>query len=531
MPGVNCGAPPEKMTALLGLTWLLVFAVAWRHTGVLLAGVLLVASAYTCQALEPRLPPRPLCLGPLLPAYERAQWLARHPFHRLVHSLAFVLLTLLRPLLSTRTPHSVGREAAHLIAADDAADTAAPPPPPLGDSFHLEALEHQLPDFADWLPYGPIYPFAKQVANKLRLGVWRAEHPGVADVNLKLVLWVVGLPRTGSTIFHKLMSFDRHARTVRAWELRHPVPPVRPEHWEADKRHKDFESGSRLGYALHPEMTKIHHVTADDPDECIWGMVDGAEPLHLWGALNQPDSYRWYTQRPGGLTPMYAHYRELLQVLCSPEGQPVDSHMVLKSPHHTFHMPSIAEAFGPDASTFVWLHRHPFSVVASCCSMNLHFREYMSADFESPATLGQRTLARLAECMRKALRDRAALEAAGHRFIDIHYDAFVADSVGTIRQLYQQLELPLETEFVEEIEAKLSADRARRQAAKHSKHTYTLEAYGITKEVRPTFSLTHHHRRRSFSHSQTAETRARTGAPRWSLLHRRHLYPKESPMR
>ena len=71
------------------------------------------------------------------------------------------------------------------------------------------------------------------------------------------------------------------------------------------------------------------------------------------------------------------------------------------------------------AGVFIWLHRDPQQVVGkesrgsfnrttspfsfskavtcagSCCSMNQEFREYMSADFESPKRIGARTLRRL----------------------------------------------------------------------------------------------------------------------------------------
>ena len=231
-------------------------------------------------------------------------------------------------------------------------------------------------------------------------------------------------------------------------------------------------------------MKSIHYVLAADPDECIWGMVDCAEPLHLWGALAQPETYQWYTRRDGGMVEMYRHYRELLQVLCSDHGTPVGSHLVLKSPHHTFHLPSIAEAFAAEGpSVFIWLHRDPSSVVGSCCSMNLHFREYMSADFESPSVIGRRTLTRLADCIRNATRDRVALEQAGHRFIDIMYDDFIADTVGTLEKLYTELGLDFTSQFAARVKAQLAEDKIERSKNKQqgSGHSYSLEMFGLTK--------------------------------------------------
>lgn len=473
--GLKRDLPPQLRCPML-LSFVFYFAVT-------------ICSLWLASEVLPRmaaaLPPRPSALpAAALPLYDRLLWLCRHPVHRVCHTLAYLLCSVCWPLLRRRTPARVAADAvalAGLEASGDGTGSAAAADIDI-DSFHLEALEHQMPDFTTWLPYGPIYPWAKQIANKMKLAAWRRDHPEVAEVDLKLPLWVVGLPRTGSTIFHKLMSFDENARTVRAWELRHPVPPARRDTWDDDERFVEFNKGVKLAYSMHPAMKSIHHVMADDPDECIWGMVDCAEPLHLWGALDQPETYKWYVERTGGLVEMYRHYRELLQVLCSEAGTPVSSHLVLKSPHHTFHLPSIAQAFaagGP--SVFIWLHRNPSSVVGSCCSMNLHFREYMSWGFESPAVLGRRTLTRLGDCIRKAVADRATLEASGHKFIDIRYDEFIGDAVGTIRSLYKELNLNFTTEFAEAMDQKLAADEIERAAGQGSSHSYSLETFGLCK--------------------------------------------------
>ena len=202
-----------------------------------------LAAALGCMWLAAELLPQLAASAPIrpstlpaaaLPLYERMLWLARHPLHRLLHALLYLLCSACWPLLRRRTPARVVADGAALAGLCDSGATAG-----VG-SFHLEALEYQMPAFATWLPYGPIYPWGKQVANKLRLVAWRETHPECAAVALKRPLWVVGLPRTGSTIFHKLMSLDDEARSVRAWELRHPVPPAKPEAWAADPRFQEF---------------------------------------------------------------------------------------------------------------------------------------------------------------------------------------------------------------------------------------------------------------------------------------------------
>jgi hypothetical protein len=113
--------------------------------------------------------------------------------------------------------------------------------------------------------------------------------------------------------------------------------------------------------------------------------------------------------------------------------------------------------------------------------MNLNFREYMSADFESPAVLGRRTLTRLGDCIRKATADRAVLEQQGHMFIDIRYDELMADTIGVLQQLYSTLGLSFTADFGAKIKAQLAVDKATRGGGGGGGHSYSLEMFGLCK--------------------------------------------------
>ena len=232
------------------------------------------------------------------------------PFARSLHGLLWALYTMWAPALLPQTAAALRAQAcSECASAGEGGGKLVDFGP---DGFHDEALEVQLPAFQCWLPYGPVYPWKKQLANKLRLVEWCRTHPGVGAVDLKRPLWVVGLPRTGSTIFHKLMAvrppvhqstsppvhhstslplhrsnpscqpyscphprplaaevavlslsqLDPNARSIRAWELRHPLPPTPSNAWHTDLRLKKFEEGGThlfgecLGFctcsALHP---------------------------------------------------------------------------------------------------------------------------------------------------------------------------------------------------------------------------------------------------------------------------------------
>ena len=54
-------------------------------------------------------------------------------------------------------------------------------------------------------------------------------------------IWIVGLPRTGSTYFHSILALDtKHIHTYKQWELRNPVPSYATRHHaqEDQRQHK-----------------------------------------------------------------------------------------------------------------------------------------------------------------------------------------------------------------------------------------------------------------------------------------------------
>ena len=72
------------------------------------------------------------------------------------------------------------------------------------------------------------------LATRLRLEADRNRYPAIADEAIRRPLFVVGLPRTGSTLLHHLLAQDPGGRVARAWEVMEPSPPpdrARYETW------------------------------------------------------------------------------------------------------------------------------------------------------------------------------------------------------------------------------------------------------------------------------------------------------------
>ena len=454
----------------------------------------------------------PPALGALLRrlprgASERLAWFTRHPWHRIALGSAWLVQRAVH-LGNSPTPPSpvtIVDEAIQRAAGpkyfDFDADFDAEEDGKLkragtrdAEAQSLAARDEYTAGLAvllpglykEWLPYAPFYPLAERLAMRLRIVDAMREQMArqglrAAPPVTKPVL-IVGMPRTGSTLLHKLSSLDPRARTLRAWELRRPLPP--PAALSSDARDAavaELRKGTDVAAALHPAMRDIHFVDAEDPDECVNAYYPDPAPVYLWGAVDMRDQYDAYVA--GSQQRQLRDYRHVVQLLCGDLWQQQDhTHTVLKSPHHTFHLPAAAAAF--PGATMVWLHRHPREVVGSCCSMNLTFREYTCAGFESPRVLGRRVLQRLGDSVRAAIRARADLERGGGgggksrvQFVDVYYRDLVANPSKCVRNLYTALGL----EWREELGAAIDAHMSDRRKPSHTRgrHRYAISDFGL----------------------------------------------------
>jgi len=316
-----------------------------------------------------------------------------------------------------------------------------------------------------------VFPLGRILQRKLCIeAIYR--NPKVRNIQLPGTVFVVGLPRTGSTWFHNLCELDAACRTLKSWELKRPIPcsidcgPSRRERQQFEKK-----SMGTL-YKLFPRLRSIHYVEFDSPDECVLGFMDCFMiEHHAWGMAHCPNTYNWYTTN--SMLEQYQNYAKVVKTILCEDKKPSYDKLVLKSPHHILKLEEISVAF-PNAVA-IWLHRNVEDVVASTCCMNQAVLDAMCPTYFDSKELGARTCARLANATRLGMAARNALENRGKmKFIDIYYSDLTRDPVGTIRTAYLQAGLTFSGDFASAIEASLGTRRAKRN------HTYNLEEFGLS---------------------------------------------------
>ena len=200
--------------------------------------------------------------------------------------------------------------------------------------------------------------------NRLLIEDLLRRHPEILEQQIVAPIVICGLPRTGTTHLHNLMSADPALRSLPYWESLEPVlaERERPAPGAPDPRKERTEMAlSFLDTAL-PYFKRMHEMTVEHTHEEIQLLAidfstmlfETTAPMPTWR-----DHYLARDQRSS-----YAYLLRVLKVLQWLRG---GTRWVLKSPQHLEQFPALVDTF-PDA-TFVVTHRDPVSVTASMVTM------------------------------------------------------------------------------------------------------------------------------------------------------------------
>src|SRR5260370_8877588 len=184
-------------------------------------------------------------------------------------------------------------------------------------------------------------------------------HPEILELPVPSPIVILGLPRTGTTHLHNLMSCDPGLRSLPYWESLQPVPPaeMQPTPGQPDPGIKRCQESLRLLTYVMPLYPLMHEMACDLPQEEIQLLaVDFSTMLFEW--ISHVPSYRdWY--RANDQTPAYRYLRKLLQGLQWLRG---GTRWVLKSPQHLEQISPLLTAF--PGVRIAPTHRAPVPVTA-----------------------------------------------------------------------------------------------------------------------------------------------------------------------
>jgi hypothetical protein len=312
---------------------------------------------------------------------------------------------------------------------------------------------------------------------RLQVEDYIRRHPELLQRPVERPVFIVGLPRTGTTALHHMLNADPANHTLRLWEGSHPVPPPEDATYTHDPRIERQRKGVALTEQLMPGFLASHLLAADAPDECHLLFNRTLVSAEFYSMFHLPSYANWIFQLD--LAPCYEYHRRQLQLLQYKKS----GRWVLKSPFHQIGLRAIQQVY-PDA-VIVVPHRAPLTIAGSGCSFSEILRK-SGSDTIDRAMIGRDWMHMLAVYSRRFERDRAALEAGFNSpFIDILYDEFLQNPWPSVDAIYQARGTPLSLGGRAAMQAWLDAN----PVGKHGKHEYCLQDYGIERaEVEQLFA-------------------------------------------
>jgi hypothetical protein len=342
-----------------------------------------------------------------------------------------------------------------------------------GTDDYTEALGVLLDSYAsdeDLTPFGSkisrVFLRGALVARLLSEAAWK-QHPEHAGVPIERPIFVTGLPRTGTTALHRLLTVDPAHQGLEMWLTEMPQPRPPRESWESNPVFQGIEAQFSKHHIEHPEFMGVHYMSAGEVEECWQLLRQTFKSVSYECLANLPTYSKWLEGQDW--TNAYARHKKNLQLIGLPDR---DRRWVLKNPSHLFALDELLAVY-PDA-LIVQTHRAPSTIIPSVCSLAEQATDGWSNKFKGEV-IGRSQLELWARGLEQFNAARAQHDPA--QFIDVEYQDFVADPLGTVEGIYTRFDLPLTTQAQQAMEAMHEESRSgdRRPA-----HKYTLEEFGLT---------------------------------------------------
>jgi hypothetical protein len=308
---------------------------------------------------------------------------------------------------------------------------------------------------------------------RLRVVNALSERPEVLDAPVERPVFVLGMPRCGTTLLSNLLASDPARRSPLKWELEDPVPPPTTDTLYTDPRALAAVEADRQLLAAYPAAAKYNPWRPLYPHECVLIMAHDFKTLLLESAGKLPNYRDWIFQTD--VTSAYEYHKKWLQL------HQADAPGIwnLKMPSHSLNIETLLKVY-PDAR-LVWTHRDPFASTGSLCSVITGAHMGFAGRVDAEWIAGNYPW----QAAQHGNRAMDARERIGHdRIIDVQYADMVRDPIGTMRTLYKALG----DDFTIEAEQAAKDWLAENPQGKSGRHEYQLTQFGLSKEkIAPLF--------------------------------------------
>jgi hypothetical protein len=302
--------------------------------------------------------------------------------------------------------------------------------------------------------------------NRLSVDKALADDPALLDAAINRPMFILGLPRSGTTILFNVLTQDLAHRSPRTWEVDYPAPAPRAEDYADNERIQRSQKVIDAFHRLAPSFNGIHPQGARlaEEDQRVLAMnFSGCGFQHFARA---PEHQRWQFEHDG--TESFRWHKRYLQFLETNVRKP---RWLLKSPDDQLYLKAILDVY-PDAM-IIHTHRHPAEAIPSVGSLTYTVRRLFAKHCD-PRDVGVDQMNFWGDILNRCVSDRDELGMEDH-LVDVTFADLVKDPMKVVRRIYDRFSLQLEDNTVTRMQQFLEDNKRHT----HGVHKYTLEQFGL----------------------------------------------------
>lgn len=343
-----------------------------------------------------------------------------------------------------------------------------------GDTAYREALSVLLKAYDDTADLGELGRYASYASlvnclkGRLHTQAGITANPHCLTQTLKRPIFIVGLPRTGTTILHRLLAQDPSNQGLEYWLGSYPQPRPDYQDWASFDTYREVDQSLAMLGEINPEIKAIHEMTTEGIDECRLLLMHTFANVSFQANATVPDYEQWLYE--ADLSSAYAYYQRALKLIGSRDPH---KRWVLKDPSHMWAMDTLLETF-PDA-LIVQTHRDPLKLIPSVSSLVMSAKT-MNEPHASPAVVGAQQLEQWAKVLEKTMAVRSRYP---DRFVDIYFDEFMASPLQQVDKIYQLLGESINPSLRLHLEEWLQ----QHPQGQHGSHAYQASDFALSGEM------------------------------------------------
>lgn len=304
------------------------------------------------------------------------------------------------------------------------------------------------------------------LSTRLQVTETLKRHPQILDQDIIDPMFIVGLPRSGTSILFELLSQDPDVGVPLMWEALQPCPPPQAATYTTDPRIEQADKLFTQWNRVAPEFASMHEMRGDIPAECGLLMAGSFVSDHC-ASLHQTSSYSAWCMT-ADFQPVYEYHKTILKIL---QWKNPRKRWLLKAPEHQVHLDTLMQVY-PDAR-IVQTHRDPLKCMASTASL-MGTLYYMRSDqpfnaqqFEN-IIMGEATAQRLEHVMEQRQSGVVPAESIS----DSRYQDLMDDPMACIAGIYSHFGMDLS----EAASKRMLEYLQRKPQGKFGQHRYAVDA-------------------------------------------------------